>query len=176
MLKSWVSYLSLYNMATGPACALGRSDEKHIKLRGLEWFMLLLSGAQKQKDTSLGHCSILHSHLPFPVKCFPAMPSSSCWAWCKTRRWPKSHGKHLPPTGAEHYLSLFNPIGAVGAPHLVLAKSPISPMDSMVSNTARLILARDQTGTNLRTYLGPNSQNGGAQVGKPINEDVQKCT
>lgn len=78
MLKSWVSYLSLYSTATGPVCALDRSVEKHIKPRELEWFMQLLSGAQKQKDTSLGHCSVLHSHLPFPVKCFPAMPNSSC--------------------------------------------------------------------------------------------------
>lgn len=114
MLKSWVSYLSLYNMATGPVCALDRSVEKHIKPRELEWFMQLLFGAQKQKDTSLGLCSVLHSHSHFTVKCFPAMPSSSCRACisialCKIRHWPKSHGKHLPPTGAEHYLSLSNP-------------------------------------------------------------------
>lgn len=61
MLKSPVSYLSLYNMATGPVCALDRSDEKHVNPRELEWFMQLLSGAWKWKDTSLGHRSVLHS-------------------------------------------------------------------------------------------------------------------
>lgn len=135
--------------------------------------MQLLSGAQKQKDTSLDHCSILHSSLPFPVKCFPAMPSSGCWACipialCKTRHSPKSHGK--PPTGPELCLSLLRPMGAVGAPPLVSAKSPIPPMDSTVSNTAHLILARDCKGTHLSTNLGPNSQNGGVQDCKPKNE------
>lgn len=65
MLKSWVSYLSLYNMATGPIFALDRSIQKHIIPRELKWLMQPFSGAQKQQDTSWGYHSITQSCLHF---------------------------------------------------------------------------------------------------------------
>lgn len=186
MLKSWVSYLSLCNMATGPVCALDRSVQKHIKPRELEWFMQLLSGAQKLKDTSLDHCSVLHSFLLHSffflwnvfLPClaqvvglhFHSSVQNQTQKPDQTQTRPKSHGKHLPPPGPEHHLSLFKPMGAVSAPHLVLSKSLSSPVDSTVPNTAHLILARHCKGTHLRTNLGPSSQNGGAQGCKPKNE------
>lgn len=61
MLKSWVSYLSLRSMATGPVCTLDRSIEKHIIPEEREWFMQPLSGAQKWRDTNLGHPSVMQS-------------------------------------------------------------------------------------------------------------------
>lgn len=65
MLKSWVSYLPLYNMATGPICALDRSIEKLIIPGELEWFMQPFSGAQKQRDKSLGYHCVVQSCLHF---------------------------------------------------------------------------------------------------------------
>lgn len=48
MLKSWVSYLSLHNTATGPICALERSFAKHALPDKSEWFMQPPSGAHTQ--------------------------------------------------------------------------------------------------------------------------------
>lgn len=114
-----------------------------------------------------------------PVKCLPATPSSNCWACvsialCKTSCWPESCGKDLPPTDADHRCSPFKPVGAVGAPHLVLLVSLAPCVERTVSNTAHLILASDCKGTSLSTYLGPNSQNWDAQDCKSKNEVCSK--
>lgn len=76
---------------------------------------------------------------------------------------------------AEQCCSPSKPLGAVGAPHLVLAVSLTPCVARMVSKATHLILARDCKGTRLSTYLGPNYQNGDAQDCKSKNEVCSKA-
>lgn len=81
ILKSWASYLSLYNMTTGAICALDRSIEKHIIPGELKWFMHPPHGAQKQREMSLGNHSAVEqccSHFLSLWNVLPAMPSKEC--------------------------------------------------------------------------------------------------
>lgn len=114
-----------------------------------------------------------------PAKRFLSMPSSNCWtcisiALCDTSHWPESHGKDLPPRGSEHHHSSFKAVGAVGAPHLVLAVSSTPHVECMVSNAVCSVLARDCKGSRQSTYVGPDSQKGDAWDYKSKNEVCSK--